>query len=275
MSMDSLHINHRFLLSLAETIHRINPSARVLDFGCGSGQLVLAAREQTIDCYGAENFYEGQRQQDIQALAKKGALGTIVRRIQDDRIDFPSEYFDLVVNNQVMEHVHDLDSTLREISRVMKPKGILISLFPSKEVFLEGHIGIPMVHWFPKGSKRRCAYVRVCRKLGIGFDFWGDTPDIWMDRAFHFLDNNTVYRTKREILCTFNRYFTVSHIEHKYVQYRLSRGNEVNWPSILFHILGMKLAARVLFGRIAGMVILSRKLAYGKGARAQKSALAC
>src|ERR1019366_9228148 len=62
---------------------------------------------------------------------------------------FADCYFDLVVNNQVLEHVDDLDGVLREIHRVVKPGGQVLSIFPSRDVFREGHIGIPFAHWFP------------------------------------------------------------------------------------------------------------------------------
>jgi hypothetical protein len=45
-------------------------------------------------------------------------------------LSFPDDSFDIVVVNDVFEHVPDLDQTLREIQRVLRPKGVLLSTFP-------------------------------------------------------------------------------------------------------------------------------------------------
>ena len=49
-----------------------------------------------------------------------GLLGTTIRELgPDGSIPFPDGFFDLVTNNQVMEHVEDLDAVLAEIARVL------------------------------------------------------------------------------------------------------------------------------------------------------------
>jgi len=56
-----------------------------------------------------------------------------------DRTPFVTGSFDLVINNQVLEHVTDLDVVVHEIARVLKPGGSCLSLFPDKGVWREGH----------------------------------------------------------------------------------------------------------------------------------------
>lgn len=45
-------------------------------------------------------------------------------------LSFPNDTFDLVLSNDVFEHLPDLDQALREMSRVLNDAGVLIANFP-------------------------------------------------------------------------------------------------------------------------------------------------
>ena len=45
-------------------------------------------------------------------------------------LTLPSNMFDIVTTNEVLEHVPDLDAALEEIARVLKPKGVHIGTHP-------------------------------------------------------------------------------------------------------------------------------------------------
>jgi|SRR6516165_4835962 hypothetical protein len=44
-----LHVNYEFCLNVAM---RLRPGGRFLDYGCGSGQIVVAGRKRSLDIYG-------------------------------------------------------------------------------------------------------------------------------------------------------------------------------------------------------------------------------
>jgi hypothetical protein len=44
--------------------------------------------------------------------------------------DFPDAAFDVIVSNDVMEHVPDIDAALRESARILKPGGHFLATFP-------------------------------------------------------------------------------------------------------------------------------------------------
>jgi SAM-dependent methyltransferase len=46
------------------------------------------------------------------------------------KLEFPAAAFEVVVSNEVFEHIPDLPRGLREIARVLKPGGVLLATFP-------------------------------------------------------------------------------------------------------------------------------------------------
>jgi SAM-dependent methyltransferase len=255
-SYRSLDANHRYVLDWATREATDMPNPRVLDFGCGSGEVVLAGRAQGLEMYGAEVFYAGG---DVRPrIQELGLLGNVVREIRDGRLDFADSSFDLVLANQVFEHVDDFEPVLDEIHRVLKPGGSLLALFPSKEVLREGHIGIPLVHRLPAGRGRR-SYTVAMRRLGLGYNKADKSPSVWADDALAWLDEYTTYRTKRAALAPFLRRFRVSMREDDFLRFRLRMVPRLAPLAFLLRTWVGTLAARVVVQRGMGMVIEARK----------------
>ncbi|MDR7036507.1 MULTISPECIES: class I SAM-dependent methyltransferase [Methylobacterium] len=55
-------------------------------------------------------------------------------------LSLPSESFDLVTTNEVLEHIPDLDAGLREIARVLKPGGWHVGTHPFRFMSEEGDL---------------------------------------------------------------------------------------------------------------------------------------
>src|ERR1035441_1081743 len=114
-----MDVTNRFVLDFATRFARQRGGARVLDFGCGAGRLVQAGLAAGLDMAGADVYYGGSK---TRAEAERlGLLGAALREIRDGRLDYATASFDLVVNNQVLEHVADLDAALAEIHRANLP----------------------------------------------------------------------------------------------------------------------------------------------------------
>ncbi len=254
-----MDVTNRFVLEFARDYAREHPGARILDFGCGGGCLVSAGIAAGLQIWGVDVFYTGsQARQEAEAA---GLLGAAVLEMREGRIGFPDAYFDLVVNNQVMEHVESLDGTLAEIHRVLKPGGAVLSLFPSRDVFREGHIGIPFSHWFSTDSWLRFYYTWALRALGLGtWKEQASTARQWAADKLHWIDTYTRYRDRGEIFRTFDRYFRNELRESDYIRFRLldRPGRRLMADALRFRPAGA--LARAIFRKLAFLVILSRKV---------------
>jgi SAM-dependent methyltransferase len=222
--------------------------------------VVEAGRAAGLDIYGADVYYGGSHTR--RDAERAGLLGTAIHEMRGGRMNFPDAWFDLVTNNQVMEHVEDLDATLAEIHRVLKPGGTLLSIFPSRDVFREGHIGIPFSHWFRKGSRLRFYYTWALRALGAGtWKKQSPTRREWAIDKLGWIDAYTRYRSRDEIFCTFGRYFHNELREPDYIRYRLlDRPGRLR--AVLASSMGRPLIASfatALFRKLAFLVIVSRK----------------
>lgn len=230
-----MDVTNRYVLDFAR--HR---GGRILDYGCGAGAVVRAGRETGLDIWGADVFYEGAE--------TRLPASEFISAITEGTIPFPDAHFDLVTNNQVMEHVENLDAVLAEIHRVLKPGGTLLSLFPAIDVWREGHIGIPFAHWFGRGSRPRLLYTRALSSLGLGT--WKEQPPAakleWIDRWTH-------YRTRKDIFRAYDRHFTSRLIEPDYIRYRL-----LDHPTPVRRLaVHLAAAGAPLFRKLAFLVILS------------------
>lgn len=192
---------------------------RVLDYGCGAGEIVSLLRKQQVNAFGCDVFYQGG---DLSTHVAPNLPDGIIRKIERNAIPFESDFFDFVINNQVMEHVENLDSVLGEISRVLKPGGVVLSLFPHKRVWREGHCGIPFLHWLPKGSQTRVYYAAAWRVLGFGRHKQNKSVMRWSIDFCDWLDTWTYYRTQQEIYSAYGTCFCeIQHMEDYWLQRRL------------------------------------------------------
>ena len=226
-------------------------SVRVLDYGCGAGKIVKELRKRNVNAFGCDVFYEGgdySKSIDTELLDDG-----VIKKIDGNVIPFDSTSFDFVINNQVMEHVENLDSVLAEIQRVLKPGGLVLSLFPDKGVWREGHCGIPFLHWFPKNSCARIYYAAGFRILGFGYHKGTKSVMRWSQDFCEWLDKWTHYRTIQEVDMAYSKHFyDIQHIEDYWLQLRLGgRKPLVDWLPVL--------AQKQVVNKLGGMVFVASK----------------
>lgn len=98
------------------------PETRILDIGCGHGELLKAVYDKTPHTYGVDP--------DKEALDKNTLIKNKVVGVVED-LPFESNFFDLVVSEWVLEHLNDPEKAFREIFRVLKPGGKVVFLTPN------------------------------------------------------------------------------------------------------------------------------------------------
>jgi len=107
---------------------------RILDFGCGPGYLI----ENLINIYKGEVCGLDFSKESILKVNQRfnGRSGFInAEAIDKLPSSFKDNYFDVVICVEVIEHLKDkeLNETLREIYRVLKPAGCVMITTPNQE----------------------------------------------------------------------------------------------------------------------------------------------
>jgi SAM-dependent methyltransferase len=90
-------VTNRFVLDFVVRSAAARPGLRVLDYGCGAGELVEAGRAAGVEMLGVDVFYGGSGAR-LEA-ERNGRLGSTVHEIHGARLPFAEGSFDLVVNN--------------------------------------------------------------------------------------------------------------------------------------------------------------------------------
>ena len=87
-------------------------------------------------------------------------------------LPYPDNSFDFIVSYDVFEHVRDLRIVMGEVSRVLKPGGRLLAVFPQFYQPLESHLTLvsktPALHWIFSGQTLTDAYNEIIDERGEG-----------------------------------------------------------------------------------------------------------
>ncbi|MBT8445820.1 MAG: class I SAM-dependent methyltransferase [Gammaproteobacteria bacterium] len=255
---------YRYVVDLAA--RHSAPGARLLDYGCGGGEVVSLALDAGFDASGVEEFYEGGSSYEALQSGPE-EIRRRVHALQEGVIPFDDDAFDIVVSNQVFEHIEDFTLPLREIDRVLKPGGCFINLFPTQEVWREGHIGIPFAHWFPRGSRLRYFYASALRILGFGYNKSGSSVTQWSERSLDWIDKWTWYKPYRDVVQQFAGYFDHRELGADYLRYRLAAHPRLKALAPAAKLEVFTPLLDYLCTRLSGRVFVMRSRPHGHGGR--------
>ena len=117
--------SRRFYALLAAAV-TVQPGARVLDVGCGTGALLgKLAQEQAIDCFGVD--VEPQ----MVAVAAGRHPGMDFRVASATDLPFEDATFDAVIACMAFHHFDDKTGFAVEAARVLRPQGVLYICDPN------------------------------------------------------------------------------------------------------------------------------------------------
>src|SRR6476620_1628895 len=143
------------------------PPARVLEVGCGTGGWTAALARAGYDVAGLDPDEHGIRACEMRALRYPDTRQEY-RVARGEAIPWPDAWFDVVVSNQVVEHVPGREAFVRECLRVLRPGGATLHVMPNYAFPWEPHYRIP----FPPRPSRPVAraWLRLARRDTRLFD---------------------------------------------------------------------------------------------------------
>jgi ubiquinone/menaquinone biosynthesis C-methylase UbiE len=144
----------RLSAGLTWQVHRLSrfvelKGKTVLDVGCGFGDLALALEGEGVEkVLGIE---PDRRWAGVAATRGLGSSPTskVVIGV-GEHLPFPENRFDLVILNQVAEHVRSVEHVVREIVRVLKAGGFCLINAPNYLVPYEPHYRVALIPYLPK-----------------------------------------------------------------------------------------------------------------------------
>jgi len=110
--------NDQNILSLLEQ----NTLAKVLDIGCGDGKKTIKFKSKI----GSNNItgVDGVKKRLI--AAKKCGVDKVFCFELENKWPLKNDSFDVIISNQVIEHIANTDHFIKEIKRILKPKGYAV-----------------------------------------------------------------------------------------------------------------------------------------------------
>src|SRR5271166_2540599 len=171
---------HNRCLRLATMARHIARGDFVLDVGCGRGEYLLGLLECTPNALGIDTAEK--KLEDC--WTQHPELRHRALHESADAMPFPSGQFDVVIVNEVLEHIPNQDGALREIRRVLKSGGKLLLFCPNRFYPFETHgllirgtlrKWLPFLHYLPASLASQLAIEAVARNY-------------WPKEATHLLE---------------------------------------------------------------------------------------
>ncbi len=154
--------------------------AQILDLGCGVGEYIRAMSDLNGNCLGID--LEIKRLREAQSREKRSGRARESRAdfvaAASERLPLKANCFDLVLLNEVIEHVDDDCLTLEEVARVLKIGGHCVLFAPNRGYPFETHGiwwrgkyifgNIPLVNWLPTRLRNRLVpHARIYNHYGF------------------------------------------------------------------------------------------------------------
>ncbi len=134
-------------LAAAFELAAVEPGMRVLDVGCGRGEILIHCVELGAEVHGLDYAPVALKLAE-EALAKAGVEEANLSLADAKHLPYASGHFDRVLMFDVVEHLHpwELHQAMREVHRVLKPDGRFI-IHTAPNIWYDRY-AYPIVRWF-------------------------------------------------------------------------------------------------------------------------------
>src|SRR3989339_147821 len=120
-------------IKIADEIKKIIKKGKILDWGCGYGHMTYLLRNRDIESMP----YEVEKRDNLEKFQIFSKLN-IIFGDNEHRLPFETGFFDGVLSCGTLEHVSDINSSLIEVSRILKKDGFFfIYMLPNKRSYAE------------------------------------------------------------------------------------------------------------------------------------------
>jgi ubiquinone/menaquinone biosynthesis C-methylase UbiE len=187
--------------------YTIDKEALIVDFGCGEGKKVMALRNQGYNALGCDIFdpqaaVPERTAENTRTMREEGLILPITTAPY--RLPFADNSVDYIFSETVFEHVENIDDTVAELARVLKPGGATFHHFPAKYSLIEQHLYVPF------GGVIRSYHYWYFWAL-MGFRKYYQTNMSASERArqnIEHLRRAMFYRSERQLRVSFGRCFS-------------------------------------------------------------------
>ncbi|MBI2028469.1 MAG: class I SAM-dependent methyltransferase [Candidatus Levybacteria bacterium] len=153
--------------------------AKVLDVGCGDGQYTIQFRKKisSHEITGVDGVLER-----LYAAKRKG-VDKIQKVELEEKWPFQDNHFDVIISNQVIEHILNIDHFISEIYRILKPGGYCVI---STENLSSWHNIFALVLGFQDFSHHILKKVHTGNPMSLHF---GEKTATWSKKAHSGVDD--------------------------------------------------------------------------------------
>ena len=145
-------------------------SGNLLEIGSGEGDfLIHASQNSDFKVQGYDVIEHAGRDTSRKARVTNKLINAGLNK-QDyiwlsnkDPLPLKDDSFNVIVSIQTLEHVKDTYRLFSEIQRLLKPGGLALHYFPSAEILVDPHSGVPLAHKYPKRRKGIISFFSLLR----------------------------------------------------------------------------------------------------------------
>lgn len=109
----------------------VAPSARIIDVGCGTGELLLYLQKQ-----GYQSLYGNDISEMMIKIARNKVKNATFFHGSVNKVQI-TEKFDYIIITEALHHIPDLELTFESLRKLLKPSGEIVLLEPNEKWFFE------------------------------------------------------------------------------------------------------------------------------------------
>ena len=164
-----------------------NGNVSCLDIGCSFGKLLYELKPHFKRVEGIElNKITCKRGEEL--------FGIEIFNEQLEKLNFPYNSYDVIILNQVIEHLNELNSIFKEIYRILKPRGILYIGCPnmdswSMKIFREKHIHTYTIVHINMFDRKSMEFFAKSHNFSVRMNRVSNELDISLIDLLYFLFN--------------------------------------------------------------------------------------